>query len=523
MIIAISDRCHNDGDSRDIARFFYGRPDLTIDQIFQTDGRRFIDEATFMKHDTREKGRLIKVLAAAGVGKSTLLRAIRDLGTKAEIKVFGPTWIASNNVGGKNYQRGQKRLEQSAQENKKRRSRTLCFLIDEAGMVSKEFVKNLQTCYPYSDIYLFGDSVQFSFPHNALELDCDTLVLKNDINPRIQDAVLLEFLTKLRNNIIDDNFINSRLITRADVGSRLVISFTNVGCKVTNGNSIAFCKGQTIRCKINEPSKGYFNNELYEILDYAADITTLRKIGTTDEPIKVVTMLLYIKTEDDKPHWIAGQANTCFSLQGKTMYQDIVVDLDSMNCVVREGDYAGEYVVHETSYKTFLYTACSRVSKPNMISFVGSLIGYYKPGNIIDLIPQNAREIEVNDLTKEICDTVKSPIIPLIRVKTVTNLLKGYCSFVGGHSGQLNTSQNINNYNKTKTDEIEKVDDLLANFDHSKGERNTFSCSLIGILKEYKDRQLKRGFDFDLYFAWEYAQSIIKCDEAFVIWQRYSN
>jgi hypothetical protein len=75
-----------------------------------------------------------------------------------------------------------------------------------------------------------------------------------------------------------------------------------------------------------------------------------------------------------------------------------------------------------------------------------------------------------------------------------------------------------------KSEETEVVDEILDTVitNYSKGNRNKASCQLIGILKKKAERQSNRGFPFNLRLAWEYAQSIIGCEEAETIWKMYN-
>jgi hypothetical protein len=444
---------------------------------------------------------------------------LRETASNCEgrFKVLGPTWIASNNVGGVNYQRGAAALAIKALKDTTRRCRTDYFFIDEAGMVSKKFIADLQKCYPYSHIILFGDSVQFSFPGNALEINCPTVVLKNDLNPRIKDILLLNFATKLRNNEIDWTFINNRLIPRETIGDRLVISYTNEGCKATNADS--FYKGQTIRCKINDADKGLFNNELYKIIDLNEWTAIIHQLEDTKEITISTTSLneqdeINYKNDDGSnyhkilKHWIPGQANTCFSLQGKTIEQDIVIDLDSLNLLVKQGKHTGETIVYQETLLTFLYTAATRVKTADKVYFTGKLTGSIIPGTILDLITPEMESIEVNELIASIqkTDTVKSTIIDLFKsVSFCNNSIKNDEVFLGIIPGYLSV-----------TDQTE-VNDLLELVDYSKGHRNKALCSVIGQLR----KKVAKGYIKDLKAAFDYANSIIGCEEADSIWCKY--
>jgi hypothetical protein len=74
------------------------------------------------------------------------------------------------------------------------------------------------------------------------------------------------------------------------------------------------------------------------------------------------------------------------------------------------------------------------------------------------------------------------------------------------------------------SEEISAVDEILDTVivNYSKGSRNKASCQLIGILKKKAERQLSRGFPFNLRLAWDYAQSIIGCEESETIWKMYN-
>ncbi|GHV61776.1 hypothetical protein AGMMS49587_06820 [Spirochaetia bacterium] len=510
MLKIIAARCKNDGDSLDLARYFNGIEGV---EVYETKGKKLIDSAPFMKENPKEPGQLIKVLAPAGIGKSWLLRETA-FNCTGRYKVLGPTWIASNNVRGVNYQRGAAALALKALKKTERRCRTDYFFIDEAGMIPKKFISDLQKCYPYSHVILFGDSVQFSFPGNALEIDCPTIILKNDINPRINDILLLNFATKLRHNDIDWSFINNRLIPRENIGDRLVISYTNEGCKATNQKD--FYKGQTIRCKFNDPEKGLYNNELYKITDLNEWTTTIHKLEDNRE-ITISTMSLNEQDEVDYQnedgsnyhkvvkHWISGQANTCFSLQGKTIGQDIVIDLDSLNLLVKKGKHTGEIIVYEETLLTFLYTASTRVKTADKVFFTGKLTGSIIPGTILDLIKPDMESIEVNELIASIkkSDTVKSTVIEILKGVTFKNDVP----FLGPIPGSLSLSDKS------------EVEDLLELIDYSEGHRNKALCTVIGQLK----KKVAKGYIKDLKTAFDYANSIIGCEEAESIWNKYGD
>jgi hypothetical protein len=577
----LATKCHNDGDSLDVSRFFFG---IENPVVYQTKGRQLITDAPFLRKKEREKGVVVKVKAGAGLGKSML---VMHLASVLHCKCGSSTWKSSRRIGRSTiYQEagGVKSLTG-------KRQKYDWIIVDEAGMAHHDKVVKMILANPYRNFLIVGDPNQMTFGDpsgaiikNALDAQAELEIrLTNELNPRITDFRLRTMLDGLLKEGSWDFEMFRHVFKTLEVGVPRcqVIADTNEACEIINSKHVFLEPGCTIKARVNETR--WSMNDFFKVVENN-DITT--KLTAEDGRTFVVPTRELRNTHYDEheqrfvPDFVLAEANTAHSVQSLTL-DAVCIDVGSLVRTVKNPkskNFGKKFVDRDRAIR-FLYTAMSRVRTLEGLTFLNvdeflntPVKGTWKAdclkadveldsnsGSTMTADEWNAfvkkhskretartsdfvDEVHTSETTTqpkdEFCDTFEAPILDSNCVITVSQASAPIysCSVTA-----LAVNSTINESSSSTIDrssisdvmsvpvadfcpssfisERAYVDAALEFITYSKGHRNEALCNLSRKLrsKHAKDPS------FDEQAAFAYAQSIIGCAEYESIRRRVLN
>jgi hypothetical protein len=516
MVSTIAHKAHNDGDCLDLSRYFNGIEGV---EVFQTEGRRFIDDAKFMKEIPRDpiKRKIILVQGAPGTGKTFVQNKLKEFNYKI-FKTCSTMWISALLTGSDSWQHAL-RIDKDTIC-----TRTFCtILIDECSLLSIEDLEIIKRKYPYCNIVVFGDWNQHKLIEGTsiYQENLFDEIYELDTYYRTTDMRLIKLLDAIRTNNWD--YVKS-IIAKRQSGSHdnaNIISFTNeaqdeanklfslgVGSKIIGFNKMVFSSNKPGWRPNYEERKfanmWWKNNEMFEILEKGADIIKIKSL--------VTLKIGYIKKFQFDNYFTASYGLTSHKVQGLTL-KKVVVNIS---------DFQTDFDLDRLARS--LYVACSRVKSIDDLTFIGELTitphldSYNLPTKklssdelieyLLSIPNLNIEDVKAIKKETAVCDT----LLPIIN-----NGETGVTKSESSSYHFLGTPLAGDELTKGFLDDNSEIEDLLELIDYSKGHRNKALCTIIGQLKKKKDK----GYIKDLKAAFDYANSIIGCEEAEEIWKRY--
>jgi hypothetical protein len=289
-------------------------------------------------------------------------------------------------------------------------------IIDEASMLSKENLDWLRVHYPFMNIVLVGDFYQLPpiEGHQINERDVD-LVFELDCQYRA-DVNFYNFLERIKNNKLSESdieFINSRKIDEETAINQCLpqLTYTNssknsyigaIGKKLRlNANLIGLLFHVDDNEKITYAPKNrwWHNNEIVKIIEkHKSFITVMRQNGNKE-----------IINYENLDFWASADSLTCHKVQGQTINDNFVINLDSIGLC---------FDIEERT--KLLYVALSRAKTLNQLFFIGDLPKIKKIYNrfVPDWTGDN--EFLFNSLCSEITD--KNSAVFQFQQSLVTNV-----------------------------------------------------------------------------------------------------
>jgi hypothetical protein len=515
----LSEKCHNDGDSLDVSRFFFG---IDGPVVYKTNGRQFIDDAKWLqeKNNFLLEGKTFAITSEMpGDGKTQY--CIKPLGYLLSKALFSSTtWLSARNFDVKTW-------ESTLNTKYIRTGKYLTIkyiFIDEATLLWKCDFDTIRKAYPRACIFLVGDLNQTKFKGNAFEtVQFDgCLTLHNEKDPRIVDIRLRNFIIKLQNGEIDWKFITDRMAPQHTKNP--IVGLTNKNSDLYNQKFELTDIDVLVRAC--NTTKKWSNGEFFRVraIDNEYCLVKLQRIDGSTIDINFYDYLgeslsfggILIK------NFAIAESMTTMRCQGLTL-DKVTVDVDSY--FIGKGN---QYICHKSTLIEGLLTGASRVRNADDVTFISNL-------------ELSEDDIVIEDWKKRIIKAPKNEVIDSHFIAGLGNesefekfINEKFCNTKFSNIYKTEVLQNQSKKGDVfwgtipceicKPEETEAVDEILDTVivNYSKGSRNKASCQLIGILKKKAERQLNRGFLFNLRLAWEYAQSIIGCEESETIWKMYN-
>jgi len=334
----------------------------------------------------------IIINGSAGTGKSTLIKEILKKYNTAKrgyhVRAGSTTWVSASIFNGKSFW-NRLRLQPLIEDQPSSKSifnakpkpkSKMPIIIDEASMLSQEYLNELERIFPNAPILLFGDWNQMH-PVEGTPIDITkypTITL--GVNHRSKDTRLLALLDDILNNrwgkvnqIIEQKKADERKGIMACFTNRAVKQW-NREIKWVNGELVIFSKTKYMdeedvllpynikREKEGLPPKSKIpvtcsNKELQN--NYMFRIKDRKNFILENEITEELTTL----SPEDRRFFDAASSLTIHRLQGQTIKDQVTVNLADMKLFCWDPD----------QYKRLLYVACSRATSLDNLHFYGTL------------------------------------------------------------------------------------------------------------------------------------------------------